>query len=587
MDENLQIDANTRNVLGAITNDANEFIKNLRVNPSTGRLLVDAHVTSTNTGIGDTIPGGTAGSVLFLGAGSTLEEDNANFFYDSTNHFLGLGTDTPDSTLQVEGTFHYVDGNQALGFVLTSDASGNATWQSPTTGGLGDPGNSGIVVRTALDTTVARSISGTSNRINVTNGSGVSGSPTVDIASTYIGQNSITTLGTITTGVWNGTTIAVANGGTGQTTSAGALNSLLPSQSGQSGKFLTTDGTNPSWSSSGIGSGTVTSVSVVTANGVSGTVATATTTPAITLVLGAITPSSVAATGTVTGSNLSGTNTGNQTITLTGDVTGSGTGSFTATIGNNKVTYAKMQQASTVTLLGNPTGGTANVEEITLGAGLSFSGTTLVSTGGNHGSQQFNTPGTYTWVCPPGITSVDVAIVSGGGSGAQGLISSNNGGGGGGGGGGFSGTSTVVPFTAYTVVVGSGGVFSGSTPHNGTGSSFNGIAPAFGLAGVNGNISGLGGAAGDATAGAGGNGGIAMTAGSAGGTGTGGGTGGTGGASGSGDTNGGGGGAGGLGLTGGNGGSSGGNGAYGCGGGGNGGGGGIGAGGNGLVFLSW
>lgn len=61
------------------------------------------------------------------------------------------------------------------------------------------------------------------------------------------------------------------------------------------------------------GSGTVTDVSVVTANGVSGSVATSTTTPAITLTLGAITPSSVAAVGTVTGSNLSGTNTGDQT----------------------------------------------------------------------------------------------------------------------------------------------------------------------------------------------------------------------------------------------------------------------------------
>jgi len=78
--------------------------------------------------------------------------------------------------------------------------------------------------------------------------------------------------------------------------------------------------------------GTVTTVSVVTANGVSGSVANATTTPAITLTLGAITPTSVAASGTVTGSNLSGTNTGDQTITLTGDVTGSGTGSFAATL---------------------------------------------------------------------------------------------------------------------------------------------------------------------------------------------------------------------------------------------------------------
>ena len=61
------------------------------------------------------------------------------------------------------------------------------------------------------------------------------------------------------------------------------------------------------------GSGTVTNVSVVTANGVSGSVANPTTTPAITLTLGAITPTSIVATGAVSGSNLSGTNTGDQT----------------------------------------------------------------------------------------------------------------------------------------------------------------------------------------------------------------------------------------------------------------------------------
>lgn len=49
------------------------------------------------------------------------------------------------------------------------------------------------------------SYSGTSNRITVSGG-------VIDIASTYVGQNSITTLGTVSTGVWQGTAI-----GTGYT----------------------------------------------------------------------------------------------------------------------------------------------------------------------------------------------------------------------------------------------------------------------------------------------------------------------------------------------------------------------------------
>lgn len=55
---------------------------------------------------------------------------------------------------------------------------------------------------------------GTADRITVT-------SDAIDIASTYVGQSTITTLGTITTGTWNGTTIGVANGGTGATTLTG------------------------------------------------------------------------------------------------------------------------------------------------------------------------------------------------------------------------------------------------------------------------------------------------------------------------------------------------------------------------------
>jgi hypothetical protein len=41
--------------------------------------------------------------------------------------------------------------------------------------------------------------------------------------------------------------VAIANGGTGQTTANTAFNALAPSQTSNSGKYLTTDGTNSSW----------------------------------------------------------------------------------------------------------------------------------------------------------------------------------------------------------------------------------------------------------------------------------------------------------------------------------------------------
>lgn len=42
-------------------------------------------------------------------------------------------------------------------------------------------------------------------------------------------------------------TVAIANGGTGATTATGAINALLPAQTANGGKYLTTDGTNVSW----------------------------------------------------------------------------------------------------------------------------------------------------------------------------------------------------------------------------------------------------------------------------------------------------------------------------------------------------
>lgn len=51
-------------------------------------------------------------------------------------------------------------------------------------------------------------------------------------------------------------TLPINSGGTGQTTANAALNALLPAQTGNSGKFLTTDGSNTSWANASTQVGT-------------------------------------------------------------------------------------------------------------------------------------------------------------------------------------------------------------------------------------------------------------------------------------------------------------------------------------------
>jgi hypothetical protein len=62
-------------------------------------------------------------------------------------------------------------------------------------------------------------VGGTTDRITVT-------ADSVDIASTYVGQSSITTLGTIGTGTWQGTAVAIEYGGTGATSASVARTNL-------------------------------------------------------------------------------------------------------------------------------------------------------------------------------------------------------------------------------------------------------------------------------------------------------------------------------------------------------------------------
>lgn len=104
------------------------------------------------------------------------------------------------------------------------------------------------------------------------------------------------------------------------------------------------------------GAGTVTTVSVTTANGVSGSVATATSTPAITLTLGAITPSTVNGNTITTGTGVltlgaGKTLTASNTLTLTatdGSTLAIGTGGTLGTAAYTASTaYATSTQGTT------------------------------------------------------------------------------------------------------------------------------------------------------------------------------------------------------------------------------------------------
>lgn len=146
---------------------------------------------------------------------------------------------------------------------------------------------------------------GTVTSVSVVTANGFAGSvatatttPAITLSTTITGilQGNGTSISAATTGDLTdaGTDGIVVTGGAGAVLGAGASLAQHVADATHNGYLSSTD-----WNTfNGKGTGSVTSVSVVTANGVSGSVATATTTPAITLTLGAITPSSITVGGT-------------------------------------------------------------------------------------------------------------------------------------------------------------------------------------------------------------------------------------------------------------------------------------------------
>jgi hypothetical protein len=239
-------------------------------------------IAGTGTVTSIDVSGGTTGLTFTGGPITTSGTITMAGTLDEVNGGTGL-------TSYTTGDIIYASGANTLaklavgtnGHVLTL-AAGVPTWAAPSGGGSG----------------TVTSVAGTTDRITITGTPTVA--PVVDIASTYVGQTSITTLGTIATGTWNATAISIAKGGTALT-ALGTANQLLRVNAG----------------------------------------ATA---------LEYFTPTFIS---------------GNQTITLSGDVSGSGTTAITATIGTNAVDDTKFRQSAGLSIVGRATNTTGNVGDIT------------------------------------------------------------------------------------------------------------------------------------------------------------------------------------------------------------------------------
>ena len=179
---------------------------------------------SSDLNAGDTIDGVTlvAGDRVLVKNQSTATENG--IYVAVASGAASRSSDangTADTGELKPGTFTFVEEgttNSDKGFVvstngtITIDATAIAWTQFSGAGsftagdGLSQDGNT-------------INVNVTANRTAIT-------ADAIDIASTYVGQSSITTLGTITTGVWNGTDISVADGGTNASDAAGARTNL-------------------------------------------------------------------------------------------------------------------------------------------------------------------------------------------------------------------------------------------------------------------------------------------------------------------------------------------------------------------------
>lgn len=210
------------------------------------------------------------------------------------------------------------------------------------------------------------SVAGTLNRITSTGGA----NPIIDISASYVGQSSLTTLGTIATGVWNGTALTdtfISSSTNWNTAYTNRITSLTVTGNSGSATLITNVLNIPTYTLAGLGGISLASLSAITPliyNNSTG---------AFSIQVANTTQNGYLATADWNTFNnkqnaLSGTGfvkstagvisydtntylTANQTITVSGDVTGSGTTTIVTTLATVNTNVGSFGSASTSTAI--------------------------------------------------------------------------------------------------------------------------------------------------------------------------------------------------------------------------------------------